>query len=190
MSTYNLIQGKAKTLEDAFFLNEDLRLRERLAEMKKMAETKENLAKVSGLTNDAVLSKLVELNVHPETLASLAAIPLVEVAWADGEVSGDERAHILASISKDGFAGESNGELVNAWLSNRPKPELFLAWSHYMEGLCEQLSPAERDALKTEILAHADAVARASGGFLGIGKVSKAERDVLDRIAASFTRPA
>jgi hypothetical protein len=74
----------ARLLEDAFFLEEDRVLRERLRAMQNLAESKEALSSVSGITNDVILTKLVELNVKPETVAALAAVPLVEVAWADG----------------------------------------------------------------------------------------------------------
>ena len=67
-------------LEDAFFSKQDAKLIEQLKVMEKMKESKEALRKVSNIQNDAVLEKLVSLDVRPETLVSLAIVPLIEVA--------------------------------------------------------------------------------------------------------------
>jgi hypothetical protein len=44
----------------------------------------------------------------------------------------------------------------------------------------------ERQGLKQDILERARAVATASGGFLGIGKISDAEKEMLERLDATF----
>lgn len=56
----------------------------------------------------------------------------------------------------------------------------------YVEGLCERLTPADRDALKAELLRTATAAASASGGVLGIGKVSGKEKTILEKLEKSF----
>jgi len=77
--------------------------------------------------------------------------------------------------------------LLEAWLTRRPDPKLFTAWTHLVQGLCEQLAPEEVAALKAGLLDRARAVAGASGGFLGLGsKVSVAEADVIRRLESAF----
>ena len=71
-------------LESAFFLMQDRELMEQLRQESSLKETKEALKQVSGIDNDVVLDKLVELQVRPEVVASLSLVPLVAVAWADG----------------------------------------------------------------------------------------------------------
>lgn len=177
----------ARALEESFFLEQDRVLIERLRAMKKMAETREALAAASGITDDAVLAKLVALDVRPEIVAALAAVPLVEVAWADGRVDEAERAAVLAHADAQGIrAGSIERELLERWLTHRPAPTLLDAWRTYMAGLCAQLTPEERARLKEQLLRSTRATAEAAGGFLGIGKVSGAERRVLDALAASF----
>lgn len=177
----------ARALEESFFLEQDRVLIERLRAMKKMAETKEALSAASGITSDAVLGKLVQLDVKPEIVAALAAVPLVEVAWADGKVDAAERAAVLAHADARGIrAGSIERDLLEAWLTHRPEPKLLDAWRTYVQGLCEALSAEERAQLKEQLLAATRATAQASGGFLGMGKISAAEQRVLDALAASF----
>jgi|WetSurMetagenome_2_1015567.scaffolds.fasta_scaffold00368_8 hypothetical protein len=180
----------SQNLLDSFFIKEDQKLIEKLRDMRKLAETKEELAKVSGIKNDAVLSRLVEMNVRPEALASLSLIPLVEVAWADGAIDENEKKAVLAATERMGFGTPgADYEIVRQWLNHRPDPAMLEAWSHYINGLCEKLSPEEKKSLKDEIVGHARSVAEASGGFLGLGnKISKAEDDMLKKLEAPFEK--
>jgi hypothetical protein len=174
-------------LEDAFFLEEDRVLRERFRAMRELAETKEAISSVSGITNDVILTKLVELNVKPETVAALAAVPLVEVAWADGKIDPDEREVVLKHANNLGIApGSVEHELLERWLTHRPDPKLLTAWQTCLKGLCETLNPEERVILREELLHATRATAEAAGGFLGLGKISSAEKRVLESLTASF----
>ena len=87
--------ASGRSLEDAFFQQQDRELLACKTRLAKLAETKEALASVSGIKSDAVLQHLVDMNVRPETLAALSAIPLVEVVWADGHVDDKERKVVL-----------------------------------------------------------------------------------------------
>ncbi|OHB55048.1 MAG: hypothetical protein A2Y07_01455 [Planctomycetes bacterium GWF2_50_10] len=176
-----------KTLEDAFFLKQDTKLIEELKAMEAMNESRESLAAVSGITNQAVLDKLVKLNVRPETLASLAIIPLVEVAWADGSVNEKERDATLKAATTAGFAkGTIDYELLENWLTHKPEAKLLGAWQAYIKGLCEELSKEERENLKIELIGHARSVASASGGILGLAAISKVEAQMIEKLETTF----
>jgi hypothetical protein len=177
----------ARLLEAAFFLQEDRILMERLQAMQRLAETKEALSSVSGITDDAILSRLVELNVKPETVAALAAVPLVEVAWADGKIESAEREAVLKHANKMGIApGSVEGELLERWLTHRPESSLLTAWQTCLKGLCESLSSEERVFFREELLHATKATAEAAGGFLGLGQISTSEKRVLESLAGSF----
>ena len=175
-------------MEDLFFIKEDQHLIAQLRKLEKLKETKEALAQASGIRDEALLQKFVDLDVRPETVASLSLIPLIEVAWADGHVDEDERKALLTAVDQFGIkAGDLDYELVKGWTLRRPDPQLLEAWEHYIGHLCERLMPLERKALKKELMEQTAAIAEASGGILGLGnKVSPAERKMLDRLAASF----
>ena len=56
------------------------------------------------------------------------------------------------------------------------------------EGLSEHMSPAEVEALRAGLVERAQGVASASGGFLGVGKVSSAEADMIRQLESAFRR--
>ncbi len=175
------------TLEEAFFLTEDRRLVDKLRALKAMQENKQALAEVSGITNDRVLDALVAAGTTPQTLAALAVVPLIEVAWADGNVDDKERQAILSCLAKSGVSPDGiEHQLVQTWLEHRPEPKLLTAWEHYVHGLCEKMNDAERAAFRDEVLKNTQAVAEASGGFAGLWKISATERDRLDKLRAAF----
>jgi DnaJ-domain-containing protein 1 len=153
-----------------------------------LKETKESLSEVSGIKNEHILQKMVELNVRPETLTSLSLIPLVEVAWADGSVDDKEKESVLSCVEKMGFSkGSADHEILSQWMTHRPSKELMDAWIHYIQGLCEKLTSEEKNELKKELIINTRSVAMASGGFLGLGnKISKSESAILDQLENAF----
>jgi hypothetical protein len=175
-------------LEEAFFLAEDRYLVEKLQALKKMEESKQALSEISGITSDAVLTRLVALGTTPQTLAALAVVPLIEVAWADGEVDEKEKRAIFDGLERSGVPrGGIEQQLVESWLEHQPKPKLLEAWKHYVQGLCEKMTESERVAFRDEVLKSARGVAEASGGFAGLLKVSASEREMLEQLRAAFS---
>lgn len=181
------LSTQRRNLEDAFFKERDKVLIENLQKIKMMKETKDTLSRVSGIRNDAVLEKLVTLGVRLETLASLALVPLVEVAWADGSISAKEASAVLAAADKNGMKKDGiEGEILREWLANKPPNDLIEAWIHYIQALCAKLTCEEKTALKNDLVGNARAVAEASGGILGIGAISKQEKATLEKLEKAF----
>lgn len=178
------MQQRGRSLEEAFFQQEDAKLISRLKNLREREDKRRALAEASGIQNTDVLDKLVALDIHPEMLAALALIPLIEVAWADGQVEDVERAAMLGAIEAQGkLLNPLQHELFERWLKRRPAPELFVAWGHYAQEVLRQLPDAQRRVMSNGLLAHARAVAEAAGGFLGFGKVSDDEEAILQRLA-------
>jgi hypothetical protein len=115
-------------------------------------------------------------------------VPLVEVAWADGELAEKERRAVLSAAEANGVAEGSAGyELLESWLATRPGPELLRAWGEYMVALCAELDEGARRALERQILGRARAVAESAGGILGVvNKVSSREKALLAEIEKPF----
>ncbi|OFZ80218.1 MAG: hypothetical protein A2583_11475 [Bdellovibrionales bacterium RIFOXYD1_FULL_53_11] len=179
---------QSQNLENAFFLTEDAKLIEKLQLLKKIQENKEELRKVSGISHDAILDKLVNLGIQAETMAAMTAVPLVEVAWADGSVDASERSEILSRIEKHGIGRDSvEYALLERWLEHKPDSKLLAAWIHYMEGLCHELSAGERQQLRDDLLEDVRAIANSSGGLFGLAKTSKAEQEVINKLEAAFS---
>ncbi|MBZ0160816.1 MAG: hypothetical protein K8G79_11890, partial [bacterium] len=137
-----ILKDRGRDLEDEFFRREDQRLIERLNELKAAEMTREALAKASGITKTAVLDRLMALGIRAETVTALFMVPLVEVAWADGTLDAKERRAILDRTGDSGVSrGSAEYALLEAWLDRRPDPKLLTAWTHLVQGLCEQLGP-------------------------------------------------
>jgi len=114
-------------------------------------------------------------------------VPLVEVAWADGSIDAKEKRAILDRAEKSGIAPSSTAhDLLEIWLERRPEPRLLTAWTHMVEGLRENLTPEQVGSLRADLVERAHAVARASGGLLGVGKVSSAEAEMIGQLETAF----
>jgi hypothetical protein len=183
-----ILRDRGRSLEDEFFRREDKRLLAKLAELQAVETTRQALATVSGIAAPDVLDKLLTLGIRAETLAALSIVPLIEVAWADGSLDARERQTVLDRARDVGVEpGSTAHTLLGSWLERRPDPKLLDAWTHMVRGLRERLGPDEAKRLEAGLLDHARAVARASGGVLGMGsKVSAAEAAMLERLQAAF----
>jgi hypothetical protein len=189
MDEVNFFQEKqGRTLEDLFFLEKDKKLIEDLHRIEKMKETKKVLTQVSGITNEEILQKLVDLNVRPEIVASLALVPLIEVAWADGKVDEEEKTAVLEAAAESFISKDSpDFDLLRQWMKHKPSPKLLEAWIYYIKGLCEQLTVHQKNAIKKDLIGHARQVAEATGGILGFGsKISKQEQEILAKLESAF----
>lgn len=183
-----ILRERGRSLEDEFFRREDARLKERLQQAAKQANTREALTRASGLKNPAVIDRLIELGIAPETVTALSLVPLVEVAWADGSLDAGERAAVLQRLDTNQFPPDSPARaLLESWLTHKPEGRLMDAWRQLVAGLAEQMSRQELAALRSGLLDGARAVAGASGGFLGLGsKISNAEEDAIARLESAF----
>jgi hypothetical protein len=182
------LDDRRRALEEAFFARQDAVLRQRLAEPAELRVRKEAFSAVSGITDPAVLDALVKLDISPETLAAIALVPLVAVAWADGSVDARERAAVLRAAGDAGLKpGASGHAMLEKWLESAPPAGLLDAWKGYIAAVTAGLDHAGRRALQAPIMDRASAVALAAGGFLGIGlRISDSEEKVLQDLAKAF----
>jgi hypothetical protein len=113
----------------------------------------------------------------------------VEVAWADGRVQQREREAILKAAEDNGIAaGSVAHDLLESWLESKPGADLMDVWARCARAVATSLPPGSREALKTGLLARAEAVAEAAGGFLGLGdKVSDEERAILEQLERALS---
>jgi hypothetical protein len=187
MADHHILGERGKALEDEFFRKEDARLVAKLRELKAKENTREELARVSGIKNTAILDRLVELGIHSETLVALSIVPLAEVAWADGAIDAKEEQAILDRAAKAGVTpGSPSHELLKSWLERRPEPRLLTAWTQMIQGLSESLTAEQVEALRAGLVERVRAVASASGGVLGVGKVSSAEAEMIRQLESAF----
>jgi len=183
-----LLGDRRKALEEEFFRRENERLAAEMKLRRLAEEAKTQMRGISGISDEAVLDKLVELGIGGETLAAMTLVPLVEVAWADGQMDDKERDAILKGAEAQGVErGTPPFALLEDWLVNRPPPRLLAAWREYVGALCDEMLPEDRKKLKHDVLSRARTVAEAAGGFLGMGnKVSAEEGQVYAILETAF----
>src|SRR5687768_8864299 len=183
-----VLRDRGRSLEDEFFRREDARLKAKLKETAEREGARQALAQASGIKSPEIVDRLLALDVRPETVTALSLVPLVEVAWADGSLDDNERRMILERASAGGLTtGSTAHTLLEEWLTRKPDPKLLTAWTHLVQGLCQQLSRDEAAALKKDLLERARSVAGSAGGFLGMGsKVSAAEAEMIKRLDSAF----
>jgi hypothetical protein len=185
-----VLRDREKALEDEFFRRQSEDLRRKLREKEARGEHREALKQIAVVTEDATIDRMLDLGITAETWAAVSLVPLVEVAWANGQVEEQERRSVLAAAEANGVTpGSASYEILDAWLAHRPDGRLMEAWAAYIATLGADLLPREMHALRDELMARARHVAEAAGGFLGMGnKVSSEERVVLEELEKAFER--
>jgi hypothetical protein len=183
MSDRNALAQRGRDLEDAFFHDVDLKLIEELRTASKNKSSQLALAKEAGIHDERLAEELIELDVTPESLVAIRLVPLVMVAWADREVSDEERDTVIAEARRLGIhAGTVADKMLESWLRKRPSQVLGDAWARYTRTLLLDVPYEIREAYIKEIKREMLAVARASGGMMGFGNVNDRELDVLERM--------
>lgn len=185
----DFLDDRRAGLEEAFFAKQNEMLRQRLREADERKATREELAAASGIRDEAVLDRLLGLGLGSETVAALSLVPLVAVAWADGEISDKERAAVLSGAESAGMSRAQAGYAVlEGWLRTKPEAGLLGTWKDYVRALSATMDADAKQALRSQLLGRARAVAEATGGVLGFGKrVSASEQAVLEDLDRAFT---
>ncbi|MCU0304847.1 MAG: hypothetical protein MUC56_12410 [Thermoanaerobaculales bacterium] len=180
------LRKAGQALEESFFARENERLLRQLREKAAIAERRAALKAAMNLDNEQVVDALMELDVEPAAVAAFSLVPLIEVAWADGEIHAKERAAILKAAEERGIAiGTPNHDLLESWLDRKPGPALLETWKAYAVEIGLTLDAKLAADLRERMVGRAKAVAEAAGGFLGIGSISKAEQAVIDDLESA-----
>ncbi len=146
--------------------------------------------KFPGIQDEAVLDRLIELNIEAETIAAIAVVPLVAVAWADGKVQEEERQAVLAAAQAAGVQPlDGRYPMLEYWLNTRPGRHLDRSLGT-LHRRCLQASQQRGDRIaQTRCAEPVHTVAQAAGGFLGIGsRISTSEQTVLKKLEKAFTQ--
>jgi len=173
-------------LEAAFFAGENSGLLEQLRLRTDEERLRDQLREVVKVKHERFLDRLVALGVRPETALALTLIPLLAVAWADGQLDERERNAVLDAARQRGVAAEQIAhQLLKNGLVRQPDPRLFLTWKSYVRRLWGCFTTDERWQMRQTLLRSTREVAESTGGFLGLtSKVSEAERKILQEIEA------
>ncbi len=181
-TNHDLIATRGRALEEEHFRRLEAERITRFREGRRLDALRRELGTELDVEDEALLDRLIDLGVTPETAPAFEALPLLEVAWADGEVDPEERWQALTAATSFGLElGGSAHARLERWVMERPRAELFAAW--YV--VQASRSSGSRSGPRARcMLERALEVAEASGGVLGFRPVSRAEAAVIERIRA------
>ena len=175
-------------LETQFFVSHNHALLQKLKDEERINQIRNEMMAATGIHDDGTLDELINLELTAESLLALSLVPLIEVAWADGEISPEEKDAILKAASLKGI-GENHParQFLENWLHDCPSKELFHAWQSFIHSLSKNVGPITFEKLHAEISSFTKGVAESAGGFLGFGKVSAKEEEALRSIQKTFS---
>ena len=155
-------------LEEAFFADENARLLEGLRKKAEHEDRRSALRDVVSIDDEKFLDRLISMGIGPEQAMALRLIPLIFVAWADGNVDEREREAILQAASKHNLTSDKLARrMLEGWLERRPDPEILLTWKGYIRRIWDRFSDAEQIQMRNNLITSTREVASAAGGFLG-----------------------
>jgi hypothetical protein len=180
----NPLSGRGYALEEAYFSKLQSRQLVRIREESRREELRRALGDELGIEDACFLDSLIELGITPETAAAFESLPLVEVAWADGEIDSQERRQVLDLATAFGLdSGRPARAQLELWLTREPEADLYEAWYEFAAIGLVGSGPAAR---VRRVLEGALEVANASGGLLGFWTVSGSEHAAIDRIRGAI----
>ena len=162
--TKNIFHDRERGEEDAYFRRRDAELIAKLRQKAQLSEIAHALAEKLHADEPALLERIQKLGVTLDTGSAFILAPLVEVAWADGDVSHAERDTILRIAKRHGVEpGSADYHQLLDWLAHRPSDEVFqTALEAIRIGLSVLPSNESEERIATMIKACED-VAQAAG---------------------------
>jgi hypothetical protein len=162
--------------------------RKALEEQFAKESSKDELQKLTGISDNEVLSALAELKMGGAATLVMSLYPVIEVAWADGNIDAKEQAAIMEASKSIGLEPSSPAwEYLSKWTTEKPELSWHTLWVDYVKALVANMKPDDKALLKNTVLGRSLAVAEASGGFLGVAfRVSDAEKRVLAKLEQAF----
>jgi hypothetical protein len=184
----DIFRKREMYLEEEYFRKKEFHLLEKLKKVFQKKIDKESISKATGITNDEVLDRLVSLQLNGELMGAFQLYPLVEIAWADGDLSESEAKSVLAAGEEQGVRpGTRAYRMLESRLERGPDPEARKIWFLYAEELKKTLTPAELKKFRDDLLERARGIVGASGHLERLLLDVGGERKVLAAIEKALT---
>ncbi len=182
---------REKAMEDAYFRDQNAKLLEKLRQKANLDEIAVALGQKLQVDNPDLLLKVRELGIKLDTAPAFFLAPLVQVAWAEGKVSKQEREVVLRLARQRDIDPNSPAYAqLNEWLRVRPSDAFFDTAVEVLKAGYSVLPPAEQEERIKAVVHACHEVAEASAGLgrlLGLGDgVSSVEASTLDDITRTL----
>jgi hypothetical protein len=179
---------RGRSLEEEYFRKKD---RELIEKMKKAAageQSRREMGERTGLTDPEMLRDLEELGFTPDTVSLLPLVPVLQVAWAEGGVTNVERKMLNDLARARGIgAGSAADRQLQDWMANQPDEAVFARAGRLIRAMLDAGQGQEQGRLTADdLVKYCEDIASVSGGFLGLGRISTEEREILASIASEL----
>jgi hypothetical protein len=185
----NMFEARRASFEEEYFRKKDAQQVDKLKTVFQKKLDREEIRQATGITDEVVLDRLVELNLRGELMAAFKLFPLIEIAHADGEIDAREVRAVLQAAHQQGIGPDSAAyAMLERALADGPRADARKAWYMFAEELRKALSPEELASFRNDLLGYAKRVAEASGGILNIAfTVSANEAKVIKAIEEALS---
>ena len=189
MADKDLFADRGRTLEEEYFRKREKELIEKMRHHAEAEAARRRLGEQAGVADEEILQDLQALGYTAETVALLHVVPLVQMAWAEGNVSDRERDLIVEAARARGVEpGSAADRQLASWLTRRPSEDFFEKTLRAIGAILQAQPPETRAASEKDLLSYCTAIASASGGIMGFRTVSDEERQILGRISREFEK--
>lgn len=188
LHSFDAFELRGRSFEERYFHVKDAELVDKLRSVFRRSLDRDELKKITGLTDEKLLDRLLDLNVRGEMMTAFKLLPLVEIAWADGTLDHREADAVEHAASRFGITPGPAMDRLREWLRRGPTPEVRALWLRYAEELRKLLTTTQLDEFREDLLKTARGIADCSGGVLNIFfNTSAAEKRIIEEVRAALT---
>lgn len=177
----------ARSREEEYFWKKDQELIERMRRAAATEQANRDLGAKAGLNDPEMIQELQALGFTIDTVELLPLVPLIQIAWAEGGVSDAERQLVLKLARSRGvIEGSAADHQLSAWLASRPDTQVFTRATRLIRAMLSSSSPTQTGLTADDLVAYCESIAAASGGVLGMKRISAEERALISMIASEL----
>lgn len=191
MTDHDSLHERGRALEEEYFRRRDQELIEKIRKAADADAARKGLGDKTGLADPALIAELQDLGFTPETVVLLPLLPIVQMAWAEGGVTAEERTLILELARSRGVTdgGAAHTQLLS-WLETQPAPDVFARAGRLIAAVLAAGGDAAANLTADDLVAHAEVIASASGGLFGFGRISFEEKKILSNLVTQLKERA
>jgi hypothetical protein len=187
MAENDFLDDRRRASEEDHFRRKDRELIEKMRQAAAAERARSEMSARTGLQDPELVKDLQELGFTPETLSVLPLVPIVQMAWAEGGITPAERSLLVALARERGIAeGSPADRLLVDWMARKPSEAVFAKAARLIRAMLDSGAPDAGSLSADDLIKYCESIANASGGILGIGKISADERATLAKIVAAL----
>lgn len=190
MTEHDSLAERGRAIEEEYFRRKDRELVEKMRQDKAAEAARGEMSVATGLHDPAMVKELQDLGFTPETVILLPLVPVLEMAWAEHEITSAER-HLLVTFARSRGVAEhtiADAQLTQ-WMTSRPEEAVFRGAGRLIAAMIASgVSHPGGRLTAGDLVAYCEEIASASGGLLGtrLGSMSPEEKALLARIASDL----